>query len=81
MSDDKPIALDQFDKFELQFKDATVDKATKDGGWKFLSNEGWWDQITDDQDVLSPQSRAQLKNYGLELAAGEEIKTDMLELV
>ena len=40
LSDDKPIALDQFDKFELQFKDATIDEATKDGGWKFLSNEG-----------------------------------------
>ena len=69
LSDDKPIALDQFDKFELQFKDATVDEPTKDGGWKFLSNEEWWDQVSDDQDLLSPQTRAQLKDYGLELAA------------
>ena len=46
-----------------------VDEATKDGGWKFLSNEGWWDQVSDDQDLLSPQTRAQLKDYGLELAA------------
>ena len=69
LSDDTPIALDQFDKFELKFKDTTVDEATKDGGWKYLSNEGWWDQVSDDQDLLSPQTRAQLKDYGLEVAA------------
>ena len=69
LSDDTPIALDQFDKFELKLKDTTVDEATKDGGWKYLSNEGWWDQVSDDQDLLSPQTRAQLKDYGLGVAA------------
>jgi|TARA_B110000467_G_C18089415_1_gene351042 hypothetical protein len=69
LSDDTPIPLDQFDKFELKLKDTTVDEATKDGGWKYLSNEGWWDQVSDDQDLLSPQTRAQLKDYGLEVAA------------
>jgi hypothetical protein len=69
LSDVKPIDLDQFEKFEFQFKDETVDEPTKDGGWKFLSSEGWWDQVSDDQDLLSPQSRAQLKDYGLEIAA------------
>ena len=34
-----------------------------------MSDEGWWDQIADDQDVLSLQTRAQLKDYGLELEA------------
>ena len=32
----------------------------KDGGWRLISDEGWWDQITDDQDMLSLQTRAQL---------------------
>ena len=68
-ADDEPITLDQLKRFGIQFKDREVDEAIKDGGWRLISNEGWWDQITDDQDVLSPQSRAQLKNYGLELAA------------
>ena len=69
LSDDTPIDLDQFDKFELKLKDTTVDEATKGGGWKYLSKEGWWDQVSDDQDLLSPQTRAQLKDYGLELEA------------
>lgn len=68
-ADDEPITLDQLKSFGIYFKDREVDEAMKDGGWRLSSNEGWWDQITDDQDVLSPQSRAQLKNYGLELAA------------
>ena len=49
--------------------DREVDEAMKDGGWQLSSNEGWWDQITDDQDVLSLEAKAQLKDYGLELAA------------
>ena len=67
--DDEPITLDQLKSFGIQFKDREVDEAIKDGGWQLSSNEGWWDQVTDDQDVLSLQSKAQLKNYGLELAA------------
>ena len=67
--DDEPITLDQLKSFGIQFIDREVDEAIKDGGWKLISNEGWWDQVADDQDVLSPQTRAQLKNYGLELAA------------
>jgi hypothetical protein len=67
--DDEPITLDQLKSFGIQFKDREVDEAIKDGGWRLMSDEGWWDQVTDDQDMLSPQSRAQLKNYGLELAA------------
>jgi len=34
-----------------------------------MSDEGWWDQIADDQDVLSLQTRTQLINCGLELTA------------
>jgi hypothetical protein len=67
--DDEPITLVQLKSFGIQFKDREVDEAIKDGGWRLISDEGWWDQITDDQDMLSPQSRAQLKNYGLELVA------------
>jgi len=72
--DDKPINLDQLKSFEIQFKEREVAEATKDGGWRLISDEGWWDQITDDQDVLSLQTRAQLINYGLELAAWKKIK-------
>jgi hypothetical protein len=68
-ADDEPITLEQLKNFGIYFKDREVDEVIKDGGWKLLSNEGWWDQITDDRDVLSLQSKAQLKNYGLELAA------------
>jgi hypothetical protein len=68
-ADDEPITLDQLKSFGIYYKDREVDEAMKDGGWRLSSNEGWWDQIIDDQDVLSPQSKAQLKNYGLELAA------------
>ena len=68
-ADDEPITLDQLKKFDIYLNDREVDEAMKDGGWQLSSNEGWWEQITDDQDVLSPQSRAQLKSYGLELAA------------
>ena len=67
--DDKPINLDQLKSFGIQFKEREVDEAIKDGGWRLMSDEGWWDQIADDQDVLSLQTRAQLINYGLELAA------------
>ena len=58
--DDEPINLDQLKSFGIQFKEREVDEAIKDGGWRLISDEGWWDQITDDQDMLSLQTRAQL---------------------
>jgi len=58
--DDEPINLDQLKSFWIQFEEREVDEAIKDGGWRLISDEGWWDQITDDQDVLSLQTRAQL---------------------
>ena len=67
--DDEPVNLDQLKSFWIQFKEREVDEAIKDGRWRLISEEGWWDQIADDQDVLSLQTRAQLKDYGLELEA------------
>ena len=39
--DDKPINLDQLKSFEIQFKEREVAEATKDGGWRLISDEGW----------------------------------------
>ena len=65
----EPVTLDELLKFEYQYKDTNVDVGIKDGGWNLLTKEGWWDEITDDQDVLSLEAKAKLKDYGLELAA------------
>ena len=39
--DDKPINLDQLKSFGIQFKEREVAEATKDGGWRLISDEGW----------------------------------------
>ena len=39
--DDKPINLDQLKSFEIEFKEREVAEATKDGGWRLISDEGW----------------------------------------
>ena len=39
--DDKPINLDQLKSFEIEFKEREVAEATKDGGCRLISDEGW----------------------------------------
>ena len=69
VGDDNKITASQLQDFWVPIKEQAVDEAIADGGWKILSHENWWNQILDEEDVLSVRAKEQLKNYGLEIAA------------
>jgi hypothetical protein len=69
VEDDYSMTFDKLQDFYVPFKEKSVDEIIATDGWNVLSTEDWWRQKEDEDDELSLQSRLQLKNYGLEMAA------------
>jgi hypothetical protein len=69
VEDDYSMTFDKLQDFYVPFKEKSVDEIIATDGWNVLSNEDWWRQKEGEDDALSLQSRMQLKNYGLEVAA------------
>ena len=63
------ITADQMEDFWVPIKEIAVDEAISDDGWNILTHESWWDQMLDEDDVLTAQERAQLNDYGVGVAA------------